>query len=197
MPGGSIDYCLVSVRGRKPKDFVGIELQTLDTTGTVWPERQRFLKSKGIAVKAEDASSGKPFGLNWKMTAKTTLMQLHHKVSTLEHLSKHLVLTVQDQLLAYMRREFAFGAITGVRDGDPMHFHAYELRKDARAYKLNLVERVSTDADGIAACLGLQTTPKVELATILEEIEAKLPASTPLTIGEIVPIPKKPTDGEN
>ena len=43
VPGGSIDYCLVSVRDGKPRDFVGIELQTLDTTGTVWPERQRFL----------------------------------------------------------------------------------------------------------------------------------------------------------
>src|SRR5581483_9135802 len=42
VPGGSIDYCLVSVREGKPRDFVGIELQTLDTTGTVWPERQRF-----------------------------------------------------------------------------------------------------------------------------------------------------------
>ena len=41
VPGGSIDYCLVSVRDGKPRDFVGIELQTLDTTGTVWPERQR------------------------------------------------------------------------------------------------------------------------------------------------------------
>ena len=44
VPGGSIDYCLVSVRDGKPRDFVGIELQTLDTTGTVWPERQRFLQ---------------------------------------------------------------------------------------------------------------------------------------------------------
>src|SRR5262249_43988996 len=33
VPGGSVDYCLVSVRDGKAKDFVGIELQTLDTTG--------------------------------------------------------------------------------------------------------------------------------------------------------------------
>ena len=37
VPGGSIDYCLVSVRRGKPRDFVGIELQTMDSTGTVWP----------------------------------------------------------------------------------------------------------------------------------------------------------------
>ena len=35
IPGGSVDYFLVSVRNKKVHDFVGIELQTLDTTGTV------------------------------------------------------------------------------------------------------------------------------------------------------------------
>lgn len=41
LPGGSVDYFVVSVRKGKVRDFVGIELQTVDTTGTVWPERQR------------------------------------------------------------------------------------------------------------------------------------------------------------
>jgi hypothetical protein len=48
VPGGSVDYVLASIRNGKVRDFVGIELQTLDTTGTVWPERQRFLASRGI-----------------------------------------------------------------------------------------------------------------------------------------------------
>jgi hypothetical protein len=82
VPGGSIDYCLVSVRNGKARDFVGIELQTLDTTGTVWPERQRFLRRHGVRVKREEAESGRPFGMNWKMTAKTILVQLNHKIGT-------------------------------------------------------------------------------------------------------------------
>ena len=43
IPGGNVDYFLVSVKNEKVKDFVGIEIQTLDTTGTVWPARQRVL----------------------------------------------------------------------------------------------------------------------------------------------------------
>jgi len=35
IPGGSVDYFLVSAMNGKVKDFVGVELQTLDTTGTV------------------------------------------------------------------------------------------------------------------------------------------------------------------
>ena len=40
------------------------------------------------------------------MTAKTILVQLNHKIATFEHLSKRLVLVLQDCLLDYMRREF-------------------------------------------------------------------------------------------
>ena len=190
VPGGSVDYCLVSVRDSKPCDFVGIELQTLDTTGTVWPERQRFLRHHNVRVRREDADSEKPFGMNWKMTAKTILVQLNHKIATFENLSKRFVLVLQDCLLDYMRHEFAFDHIQGVRDGDPMQFHAYELRKEASAYTLNLKERISTNALGIARCLGLQADMKVELQMILNQIEIKLPQSTLLTIGGTVPVPE-------
>lgn len=183
VPGGSIDYCLVSVRDGKPRDFVAIELQTLDTTGTVWPERQRFLRQHKVRVNGKHAASRKPFGMNWKMTAKTILVQLNHKIATFDHISKRLVLVLQDCLLNYMRREFTFDHIQGVRDGDPMQFHAYELRTEAAAYTLNLKERLSCDTAGIAKCLGLQADTKVELQTMLEQIEAKLPHSAPLTIG--------------
>ena len=183
VPGGSIDYCLVSAREGKTHDFVGIELQTLDTTGTVWPERQRFLKSQRVRVKREDVESEKGFGINWKMTAKTVLVQLNHKIGTFEHLSKRLVLVLQDSFFAYIRREFVFDHIRGVRDGDPMQFHSYELAKEVAGYVLHLKERVSTDSAGIATSLGLQADVKVELKAMLDQIDAKLSHSTLFTVG--------------
>jgi len=191
VPGGSIDYCLVSVRDGKPRDFVGIELQTLDSTGTVWPERQRFLKSHGVRVAAGHVKSEKTFGMNWKMTAKTILIQLNHKIATFEHLGKRFVLVMQDCLLDYIRREFAFDHIRGQRDGDSMQFHAYELTEQAVGYVLKLKERISTDADGIARCLGLQADTKVELASMLKLIESKLHKSIPLAIGGALPVPER------
>lgn len=190
VPGGSIDYCLVSVRDNKPRDFVGIELQTLDTTGTVWPERQRFVEQHGVTVKPDDVASNKSFGMNWKMTAKTILVQLNHKIETFEHLSKRLVLVMQDCLLSYMRREFAFDHINGVREGDPMQFHSYELLREKTNYKLSLKERISTDSVGIGKCLGLQVSGKVELQQILRQIQERLPRSALLTVdGEPIPVP--------
>ena len=92
VPGGSVDYFLVSSKDGKVKDFVGIELQTLDTTGTVWPERQRLLRKLGVPRKDVVEESDKPYGMNWKMTAKTILVQMHHKIQTFEHVHKKLVL---------------------------------------------------------------------------------------------------------
>jgi len=182
VPGGSVDYVLVSSRNGRVADFVAIELQTIDTTGTVWPARQRFLQSQGLRTKRDDADSAKAFGMNWKMTAKTTLIQLHHKIATFEGFAKHLVLVIQDELLLYMRREFAFSHLAQARLGDPMHFHAYALTKSKSGHRLVLVERMSTDANGIASCMGLQASQDVALEEIVRTLEAKMSPATLLTI---------------
>ncbi len=179
IPGGSVDYFLASVIDGGVVDFVGIELQALDTTGTVFPERQRFLQSVGLRAKSSDVRSRKGFGMNWKMTAKTILVQLHHKTETFEHVNKHLVLVVQDRLLAYMNREFRFEQLHQARLGDPAHIHSYQLQKQpVGAYRLKLDARLSTDSSGIARCMGLQAEPRVELEEIIRALQAKISRET-------------------
>lgn len=184
LPGGSIDFFLVSTRGSRVKDFVGIELQSLDTTGTVWPERQRFLDSQGIAFDRESAESDKSFGMNWKMTAKTTLIQLHHKIETFENVNKHLVLVLQDYLLEYIQREFQFGQLNNGLIGDSMHFHAYRMTQNevGQGYGLELSSRTSTDAAGIARGLGLQADANLELQAIVDILENRLSEQTLFTL---------------
>lgn len=183
IPGGSVDYFLVSALDGKVKDFAGIELQTLDTTGTVWPERQRFLDSQKLEVEYSDANSSKKFGMNWKMTAKTTLVQLHHEVETFEGINKHLVLILQDHLLAYMRREFQFEHVKKSRLGDPMHIHSYKFAQaDVGVFRLTLDSRYSTDSAGIATSLGLSVSPKVELQEIVAILEDKISDETQLVL---------------
>lgn len=180
VPGGNIDYLLTSIRGGKVRDFVAIELQTLDTTGTVWPDRQRFITSKGIpGASPKDLANPKSYGMNWKMTAKTILVQLHHKIQTLEALNKHLVLVVQDRLLAYMTRAFRFDHLVAARTSDSMHFHAYEMGLNASGtHSLSLATRLSTDSEGVARALGLQDEAKVDLEVIHQAIEQRLTERT-------------------
>lgn len=174
IPGGHVDFFLVSAKNKKVKDFVGIELQTVDTTGTVWPERQRLLDEHGIYVPKDDINNKKPFGMNWKMTAKTILVQMHHKAQTFENLNKHLVLIIQKPLYEYMRKEFSFSHIQGVRVGDAVHFHSYDVVEEDNGLHLALDTRVSTDTNGVAECLGLNAEANVELKDIIALLESKL-----------------------
>ena len=182
IPGGHVDYFLVSAKDKKVKDFIGIELQTMDTTGTVWPERQKFLNEQGIEVNLEELHS-RPYGMNWKMTLKTILIQMHHKSETFEHLNKHLVLIIQQPLYDHMKSDFNFGGIEGVRLGDPIHIHSYKFEPEDSKLCLSLHTRVSTDSAGIANCLGLNAESKVELQDLIRMLEPKLTEANRLRIG--------------
>jgi hypothetical protein len=180
IPGGSVDYIIASVKDNKVKDFAGIEFQTLDTTGTVWPERQKFLFDLGVVSK--NTESNKTYGMNWKMTAKTILVQLHHKISTFEYLQKHLVLIIQDSFFEYMKKEFNFSSINNPSLlGDSLQFHSYSLIGENDRY-LQLKERLSTNSIGIAECLGLNAEKSVDLEIMLEAIEKKISNNTLLKI---------------
>ena len=182
VPGGNVDYFLTSAKGARVVDFVGIELQTMDTTGTVWPARQSFLsRVKGANLK-EDRTTYRTYGMNWKMTAKTTLIQLHHKIQTFEAINKHLVLVTQDSLLTYLQGNFAFDHIGAAKKGDSMHFHAYQFQERNGAYFISLASRLSTDAEGVGICLGLKAEPKVEIGRIISQLETKLSEQTLLQI---------------
>lgn len=181
IPGGSIDYVLASVKNGKIKDFTGVELQTLDTTGSIWGYRQSFLESQGLKQSAFNEKT--IFGMNWKMTAKTILVQMHHKIATFENLNKHLVLVLQDCLMRYMKKEFSFEHIsTTPKIGDSFHFHSYQLFQNKDKYRLSLFERASTDAEGIALCLGLKAEANVKLEVILKMLEGKISEKTLLKL---------------
>ena len=184
VPGGSVDYFLVSARNGKVRDFAGIELQTLDTTGSTWPARQHFIQQTKACPASKKIARGTAFGINWKMTAKTILVQIHHKVHTFEAVGKHLVVVVQDCLLRYFEKEFNFGHVhRQPLIGDAVHFHAYRLETAGAASgnPLSLASRCSTDGAGVAACLGLQSEAKVELDDILARLSSKISAQTLLT----------------
>ncbi|MGL4942905.1 MAG: hypothetical protein ACRC46_06920 [Thermoguttaceae bacterium] len=180
VPGGSVDYFLLSVRNNRVVDFVGIELQTLDTTGSLWYERAMFVKRHGVSVKKSDLVE-KSYGMNWKMSAKTILVQMHHKIQTFEHLNKHLVLVIQDCFHDYMTREFNFSHIVNSRLGDPLHIHTYQFDTN-NAIPLRLHKRFSTDASGLAVCLGLNAEANVALDEIVKYLETRISDSSLLQL---------------
>ena len=174
IPGGSVDYLLVLADARREiKDFVGIELQALDTTGTVWPARHAFLEARGVGGGVPPDE--KPFGMNWKMTAKTILVQLNHKIGTFEALGRKLVLVLQDHLMRYMMRNFDFDHVASASPSHSMRFHVYEMHELADGeHKLHMVDRRSTTAGGVKACLALASDAVVQLDSMHKLIAKRL-----------------------
>ena len=87
-----------------------------------------------------------------------------------------------------MLGEFSFDHLNSARTSDPMHFHSYQLKQVKEGHRLELDKRMSTDTDGIARCLGLQSEAKIDLEVIVELIEKKITALT-LFKNEIKPPP--------
>ena len=108
---------------------------------------------------------------------------MHHKSETFENLNKHLVLIIQKPLFDHMKSDFNFDGIDGVRLGDPVHIHSYNLEEQEEKLCVSLHTRVSTDSEGIANCLGLNAETKVELQDIIRILEPKLTDNNRLRIG--------------
>lgn len=66
---------------------------------------------------------------------------------------------------------------------DAMHFHSYSFLETDGRYDLRLERRLSTDAEGVAACLGLNAEPEIGLGEIVAQLERKISTATLLRIG--------------
>ncbi len=121
--------------------------------------------------------------MNWKMTAKTILVQMHHKSQTFEHLNKKLVLVIQDVLLDYMSGVFDFSHLkTPAVLADPVHFHSYQVNEQSDGLlKIALGARLSADVNGIIHCLGLQEDANVERSQINRVLKQKISSETLFT----------------
>lgn len=167
--GGNIDYCLVAVRHDKIVDFIGIELQSVDTTGTLWPHRQNLLHQADGA-----SNSVGSFGINWKMTAKTILIQLLHKTRTFEEMNKKLVIVFQDHLFDYIKRAFQFDELLEAGDEHTLHVHVYTFQSISGLYALQITKRYGLTSAYIASSLGLRRDSKAELDSLIRRLARKV-----------------------
>ena len=168
MPGGNIDYFLVGQKDGEILDFLGIEIQSLDTTGSggIWKARQDLTRGQLQASYA--------YEINWKMSAKTILIQMHHKSGAFEALDKKLLLIVQKSFFDYMSREFRTKQLRDSDARDSIHFHVYDCVQLGGALSLVLRERKSTDVRGIEEMLKLGRATEITVEEVIKRIRAKM-----------------------
>lgn len=170
---GRIDFVLVAARNNVPIDFVPIELQTLDTTGSIWNDRQSMLIEHGYTDENGNARGG--VSLNWRMTAKTILAQLVQKSQLFAGMGKNLVLVCQTPLYEYMEANFNFSNVRKNADlRDVLHFHMYDYKRNNDAMQLSLAYERSADLNTVNGIMGLNTDSNQALHEITELLTNKL-----------------------
>ena len=149
---GRVDYCLVALDSyHQILDYVGIEIQSLDTNGSLWDVRQNTLSSLGVFVESSDFPSSTP-SVNWRMSAKTILIQIIQKSEIFFRLRKKLVLACQRPLFEFMRSHYNLENLRNDAN-DTLHFNVYDYHSSEDGSSLTCVQKYSADIDSIRAFL--------------------------------------------
>jgi hypothetical protein len=163
---GNVDFVLAGLdRDGRVVDFLGLEIQTNDTTasGPLYEARNDYFAGR-LGQKYS-------YGLNWKMTAKLVLKQTLDKSAVFAAWGKKYVWAMQDTLLARMR---GYADMTDFGPVDPgaheVFFHAYRVVADRPRYRLELTECVGSDLEGVAKANAAPTDIKDELLEGLNRV---------------------------
>ena len=148
LQGTSIDY----VAGKRDSDgrvldFAGVEIQALDTTGSVWPYREAYFEDEDM----EDVDG--TYGINWAMSlTKTMMQQAFKKGQVFRDWGENLIFLIQDVSLEYIRDNYDSSGLRGAREDDPVHFYSYSLvyDYDEENYHWELDEKVSSTIEGVS-----------------------------------------------
>lgn len=114
------------------------------------------------------------------MSAKTILLQMHHKAESFELLGKKLVLVLQEQFFAYIQREFNAIHLRTAHIDDSVHFHLYNFVERNEGLHLTLSRRMSTDVAGIERLLKYGKGAQILEEEIVNKIKLKLPKAIKL-----------------
>jgi len=163
---GNVDFLVTGLDGNNEiVDFIGLELQTNDTTssGPLYDARNDFF--------AGELKPSYKYGLNWKMTAKLVLKQTLDKSAVFMSWKKRYVWAMQDTLLERMR---GYADMSGFSAADAstheVFFHAYEVLPDEPRYRLQLKERLGADLEGVALANAAPSNIKTEILDGLQLI---------------------------
>lgn len=146
--GTSIDY----VAGKRADDgtvldFAGVEIQALDTTGSVWDYREAYFDDE-----EQMESVNGTYGINWAMSlVKTMMQQAFKKGQVFRDWGENLIFLVQDVSIDYIRDNYDATGLRSAHESDPVHFYSYLLlyNDETEQYEWELDEKLSADIESV------------------------------------------------
>ena len=122
---GNVDFVIADVdSGGDIKQFLSVELQAVDITGTVFPAYQ--------ALREGDSLSKRPtYNFNWDNVYKRYVTQLIRKGYFHHHWKTKIVAVIQEQVYNYIVERADFMRSTNIKDQNVnIIFMAYKFKDD-------------------------------------------------------------------
>jgi len=146
--GASIDF----VAGKQNSseeiiDFAGIEIQAIDTTGSVWEHKKAY--ENGEDMEEVD----KNYGMNWKMSLpKTMMQQAFQKGQAFDEWGENIIFLIQDVSLDYLHRTVNTSRLEEAKKENPVHFYTYsfDYNYETKKYEWEIDQKLSADLEGVS-----------------------------------------------
>lgn len=121
---GNVDFVIAEVKDEKIGQFLSVELQTVDITGSAFPAYEAICDGYDMPVRSGH-------GFNWKNVYKRYITQLIHKGFLHQHWRSKIIAVIPDQVYDEIWKHGKFVVAQDVRDiQTSIVFMTYRLEAD-------------------------------------------------------------------
>lgn len=122
---GNVDFVIADVDDSKRcvRDFISVELQAVDITGSVEPVYQSIINSE------ETISKKFSYGINWENVRKRYITQLINKGFFHHHWQSKIIAVIQLELYNNLRAKIRFDELDPKSDTSNIVFMLYDFNK--------------------------------------------------------------------
>ncbi len=143
---GNVDFVIADLEknGNTVKEFLSVEMQAVDITGSVEPAYQGILNS--------DEETSASYGINWANVKKRYVTQLVTKGFYHHHWNSRIVAVLQTRLYNYLRKNIRFEELQPDTTDNSIVFMLYDFypcEENQGAYVLKLDRVVATSHNSL------------------------------------------------
>ena len=159
---GNVDFVIADVDSSMQfvKNFISVEMQAVDITGSVEPAFQAFINSEAIIDKTFS------YGINWENVRKRYITQLINKGFFHHHWQSKIVAVIQMELYNNLRGKIRFDELEPKSDTSNIVFMLYDfdkIEKDGKYhYEISFKKAVGTSHSSLMNAALYKTPPSKE-----------------------------------
>ena len=156
---GNVDFVIADIdnSGRRVRQFISVELQAVDITGSVEPAYQAIINSQKII------NTKFSYGINWENVRKRYITQLINKGFFHHHWKSKIIAVIQLELYNNLQSKIKFDELDPKSDSSNIVFMLYDFDKifkdESYYYDISYKKAVGTSHSSLMNASLYKTPP--------------------------------------